>query len=192
MTGRMICGMVGAIASCVLGGTPSSAFDIVPYESQGWRYLQVFPGDPLGDAFMAPGFDDSSWGIGQAAFGNLAQSCPLNSTVHTPWGGNLGLLLRRSFAASSNSPVTVYYAIDNVADIWVNGVLVSSASHSGCASLDDYSVGVPANVLNEGANLLAVRAIDTGYVSYFDARVEGTAPLAVDGTSWSAVKALYR
>ena len=155
----------------LLGPTSARSAELLPYQAQGWRYQQVTSGDPLEGTFMQPSFDDYGWATGQAAFGNANIGCPVQTTDHTNWDINTVILLRHTFVADPASAVTIYFAIDNDASLWINGVLVASVVHDGCPNLDDYTLSVPPGVVQLGANLVAVRASDRGGVNFFDLRI---------------------
>jgi hypothetical protein len=143
--------------------------------------------------FFATSFDDSGWPSGQGAFGTTSTICSIQGTVNTEWDPDTDMLLRSTFDADPLLPVTAYWAIDNDAMIHVNGTLVASVTHEGCAALDEFSVVIPEAILMETDNVLAVWAHDRGAVAYFDLRLEGTLPpTAVEGRSFGRVKALYR
>jgi hypothetical protein len=181
---------LGAVALLSLLPATTRAADLVPYQATDWRYMQVANGDPLETVFMNPLFDDSGWSVGQAAFGN--GGCYLDATVHTPWEPVTDMLLRRAFTADPLMAVTIHFAIDNDAVVWVNGTQVGSVAHDGCPNLDDYSLVVPPGVIVPGPNVLAFRAVDRGLVAYVDVRVEGELPVPAVPASWGSLKAIYR
>lgn len=164
------------------------AGELVPYQADHWRFKEVAVGDPLATSFVDPKFDDSSWLLGQGAFGNHG-ACALQGSVHTNWSLFTAMLLRRKFTADPTAPVVLHFTVDNDATVWVNGTLVANVSHENCPGLDDFNVTVPNGVVTSGANVLMIRAIDRGGESFVDIRLEGTPPpsslpdLAVDGLS---------
>ncbi len=170
---------------------PGRAADLVPYHASDWRYKQVAAGDPLEATFYQPNFDDSSWLVGAAAFGS-GGGCPLDPMVQTGWSVGSDLLLRRTFVAGASSPVSVYVAIDNDVVVWVNGTLIMSQLHEACATLDSFTGVVPPGVIVEGANVIAVKGVDRGVVSFLDVRITGQLPTLVSSTSWARVKSIYR
>ena len=187
--------LVATIAClCLLASTPASAAELLPYQAPGWHYRQVTPGDALEGVFMLPAFDDAAWATGQAAFGSSQIMCAVQATDHTPWSLNSAMLLRTTFVADPAAPVTIHFAVDNDASVWVNGQLIRSVVHEGCPGLDDWSVTVPPELVQLGANLLAVRALDRGGASFFDLRIEGQLPatVPVHARSWGALKSTYR
>lgn len=193
-----VAGRGAAVAAIVALGAISSisargafAGDLVPYQSVGWRYQSVTPGDPLEALFYATGFDDSAWPLGQGAFGSK-NGCPLEPSINTTWNPNTNMLLRRTFIADPLVPVVLHFAVDNDANVWVNNTLVAAVVHEYCAGLDDFSAVVPAAVVVLGVNVVAIQAIDRGGVSYFDMRIEGDAPVPTLARSWGALKTIYR
>jgi hypothetical protein len=153
---------------------------IVPYLSRGYRYLVVpTGGGPAG--FEQPGFDDSQFANGDAAFGLGAQEffgCPLDDTAETFWPLDTDILLRKTFTLPADaSNVEVGVAIDNDIQMFINGTDISGGLRpsEGCAFRDQFIFLVPNNLLDfGGTNLLAVRARDRGGDSYVDVEVRAT------------------
>jgi hypothetical protein len=153
----------------------SGSTTILPYEATGYRYMQVASGQgPAG--WQSPSFDDSRWGIGDAAFGS-GGGCPLEPTVKTHWDSNTDMLIRKSIALPAGTTrVTVGIAVDNDVYVYWNGSLIGSERHEFCPGYDDFSFSVPDNLLG-GTNLLAVRGIDRGDQTFLDVTVKGDVPL---------------
>jgi hypothetical protein len=149
--------------------TAASQTTVVPYGASGYRYMVVAHG--AFPTFQSPAFDDSGFSTGAAPFGS-GGSCPLDSTVQTPWPTDTDLLVRRtvSFPAGA-SGVTIGVAIDNDVLVYWNGVPVGSQVHEGCATQDSLVVSVPDGLVQPGDNVLAVRGIDRGDISFLDLRV---------------------
>ena len=78
------------------------------------------------------------------------------------WLAYTNMLLRRTVIASSASAVVVHIGIDNDVKIWLNGALFYTATHEGCAVLDNFNIPVPPGFLVDGVNLIAIQAIDRG------------------------------
>ena len=163
---------------------------ILPYLSEGYRYLVGPHNHTVG--FESPEFDDSGFLIGDAAFGECWDGvppdcfCPLDSTVRTPWPLNTDILLRKTFFLPRGAfDVKVHVAIDNLIQVFVNGVEISKGMQSrhGCARRDYYIFSVPSKILVYGTNLLAVRARDVSVISYVDLQV--TAEFLIASTSLS-------
>jgi hypothetical protein len=164
----------------VLGviGTPATQTQVLlPYLSPGYRFLVVPLGEGVG--FEQPDFDDSHFAVSDAAFGT-GSSCPLDSTVQTPWPLETDLLLRKTFLLPVNaSTVKVAVAIDNDVEVFVNGQDISGGLqvHEGCAERESFVFSVPESLLVFGGeNLLAVRARDRGVISYVDVEVRADIP----------------
>jgi len=164
------------ISAIVLSVSAARAEDLIPYEAPGWKYMDVPHSDPLRSEFYRLTFDDSSWPVGQAAFGTIDGYCPLAATVHTSWPGASEMLLRRWFEADPDYPVIVHVAIDNDIVIYVNGVEIFSVIDGQCPFQDEFNVPVPPNLITGSNDLLAIRATDGLPPSLVDIRLEGQLP----------------
>ncbi|HXY29579.1 MAG TPA: hypothetical protein VEI06_02630 [Gemmatimonadaceae bacterium] len=184
----------------LLNGNPvtfnATGTDIIPYLGTGYKYLLGAAGHDAG--FQAPGFNDSQWSTGNAAFGSGSvpgTSCPLDVTVATLWNNAnppTDMLLRHTFSLAPwwTSGLTVNVAIDNDIQVFVNGNDVTSTAssgynsqtdfvtHEGCATLDSFSFTVtPSQLVIGGTNVIAIRARDRGVVAFVDIRVFPTPPV---------------
>ncbi len=178
----------------VLGAASAvRAYELLPYQADGWRYLQVTPGNPVETLFMAPGFDDSAWSTGRAAFSSGSNGgCPVDATAHTFWLAYTNMLVRRSFLARASDALILHIGIDNDLKIWLNGRLFYTTTHEGCAALDEFNVTVPTGWLVDGLNRIAIQAVDRGGSTFFDMRIESLQPTPVQSSTWARVKAIYR
>jgi len=79
--------------------TPATAGQ---YGDPGWSYLATSVGGGPAD-FADPSFDDSSWAVGEAAFGTPSGACAANMDVATHWSGNSDLLARKMFTLPPGS-----------------------------------------------------------------------------------------
>jgi hypothetical protein len=153
---------------------------LIPYGATGYRYQVVSHGQGAG--FEAPGFDDSGWYVGDAAFGGGPFQCTLDAPRRTEWPPNTDILLRKTFDMPLGSNVSVGVAIDNDVEVFVNGHSLGPLfKHENCATYDSKIFPVDPSFLVTGTNVLAVRGIDRGGVSLLDVRLTQTPPLDSDG-----------
>lgn len=146
---------------------------VIPYQATGYKF-KVFPLGEVPENFCAPDFNDFDFLIRDAAFGSEGDLCPLQSTIKTFWHTDSEIVLRKSFLLPANaSNLRVLVAIDNDVQVLINGVDISGGlvTHECCPILDEFLFEVPDSLLQEGENLLAVRARDRGVESYVDLRV---------------------
>ncbi|HJT57006.1 MAG TPA: hypothetical protein VJ761_10955 [Ktedonobacteraceae bacterium] len=144
---------------------------ILPYGASGYHYLVVAHGDDPG--FQKPGYNDSSFNQnGVAAFGYSADGCPLDSRIKTPWAPNTDLLVRITInLPPGTTGLKIHVAIDNNVIVYWNGDKFGSVKHEQCAQLNTLDKEVPNADITPGANLLALRAIDTGSSTFLDLEV---------------------
>jgi len=157
---------------------------LVDYCGSEWRYKEVAHG--AGDGFQS-GSEPAGFTTGTAPFGN--DDCdegggyPGVPCPHvTFWSTNTDLLLRKTVSLGNSAvSLEVGIAIDNNVQVWFNGVDFSSGmrTSAGCATPDRWVFDVPAQLLQVGENLLAIRADDRGLHSYLDARVSRSIPETV-------------
>lgn len=148
---------------------------ILEWESPGWRYLVTPQADYDEDRFM-PGYDDSAWPVGAAAFGNASPGNDFSeSTVGqqgfpywtTPWAPMVSrLYLRRHLPdLQGGEEVTIRVRVDNWAAIWWNGTYLGQTA--------ELVEETRTAVAEPGTNLLALMGFDFGDINYLDAAVEG-------------------
>jgi len=158
---------------------PAVPATLLPYGSNGYRYLIVPNNQTLPANFGDVGFDDSRWNVGQAAFSNNASDCQKPLPIASVWDSNSRLLTRtRVSIPSGASNLTIFFAVDNnIEKVFFNGVEIRATYNpSGCPRVDSYSILVPQNLLKTGENLITVQAFDFGYYTFFDMRVSAMAP----------------
>ncbi len=138
----------------------------IGYGSDGWSYQiggSVASGWQTGPLF--PSF-------GTGGFGEDHSGCSLiQSGTHTSWpSGNTSLYLRRNFSLEEAATVRIGVAVDNDVEIYVDGVDVGPGLlvHDNCPTLDSFVRTVP---LSAGVHQVAIRAVDRGGSSYFDASI---------------------
>lgn len=156
-----------------VGGTTMSV--LVDWTATGWKYKQVLLSDTTD--YSGAGYDDSTWTVGQAAFGGGGSS-PVN-TAWTPQSYGTSMWLRRSVVAVTAMRMTI--KVDNQATVWVNGhqVLtnIDGADNGTLIRGGPYDIDISA-LLATGNNVIAIRADDlgpyaAGNATYIDARIEG-------------------
>ena len=136
----------------------------------------TFKAVPFGDlpGFADPGFATTGWGSGTAPFGQLTTCTGIPAPTQTGgWTNNSDLLLRRTFQAPAGvGSGSVQVRVDNDVTVYVNGVLLGTAPHEGCAGTNPPApIAIPAGRLHAGDNLLALRARDRLDQRYIDAKV---------------------
>ena len=183
--------------------------DVIPF---GASYLFLDGAQGQNPGFEAPSFSTGGWSTGAGPFGTGdvgGTVCPLNSepgfTLDNVFAVNTDLLLRKTFPLPPwwNTPLTVTVAIDNDAQVFMNGHSLNNAyngtsgfsfsgadagnysfnptsgfvSHENCATKGSLTYAVPVSFLTVGGtNTLAIRARDRGVVDYVDAKVVATPP----------------
>jgi hypothetical protein len=146
--------------------------ELVGYGSGQYAFQAVAVGAAPG--FADPGFPATGWGAGAAPFGFLTTCAGVPAPTQTGgWTNHGDLLLRRTFQAPAGVGAgSVEVRVDNDVDVYVNGTLLATRTHEGCAGASPPApVSVPAGTLQAGANLLALRARDRADQRYIDARV---------------------
>ncbi len=167
------------------------ATELLPYQSPGYRY-QVVNSDatpPVG--FEQPGFDDSTWNVGTASFGDGVGFCTLQATDHTLWPISTDLLVRRVISIPPGTTnVNIKVAFDNdIIGIFFNGTKIfGPISSDSCPVLDQTSIAVPSALVQQGSNLVVYHVRDRGFESFFDTRILADVPplvptLFFDGTA---------
>ncbi|WP_354698748.1 hypothetical protein DSM112329_04440 [Paraconexibacter sp. AEG42_29] len=159
-------------------GAQAATVTLSPYGSGGYRYrvgpLNHTPG------FEAVAFADTGFANGAAGFGNPGASC--SQPVVTTWqGSNTDLLVRKQVAVPARvGRVTIRGRVDDAVTVYFNGVQVGSNidTRRACATGGtDFEFVVPAAAVTAGAaNLLAVRARDTGGNQFLDVEVVADEP----------------
>ncbi len=141
---------------------------LVAYGSGGWKFQRETTPPP---GWEQPGYDDSAYSLGTAAFGSPS-GCALNAGVVTDWPINRGILLRRTLTLPTTATLRIAVAIDNDVQVYLDGVDVSGGlrTHDGCPTLDSFVFTVSG--VSAGSHVLAVRGLDRGGSSYLDVEVK--------------------
>jgi hypothetical protein len=169
----------------------------IGYGATGYRYF--FPVGAPPEGFEGTSFDDSSWLLGNAAFGFHSPAnptCTLIDNSQTLWAAgstdtpSLILLRRRFTLPGGPSTGIVSVAIDNDVRVFVNGTEITNTAqttdpggvvflngfvqHEGCPTRGSFTF--TASNLNPGVNLLVIMARDRGGSTYIDAEVTAAPP----------------
>ena len=114
--------------------------------------------------------DASSWLLGCAPF----SSGGCGFAPGTYWDALTTLVLRQHvWLVGGETGLVASIGIDNDFDLWVNGSLVGSLVHEGCATRWDAVIPVPDALWVVGDNVVAVRIIDRGGITNFEMTLTG-------------------
>jgi hypothetical protein len=167
-----------------------STITVLGYGSSGYRYQQVPNGGGPADFFL-PGFDDSSFALGSAAFGNGTSNGPVGATPQSPWTQLSDLLVRKSLPLPADATnVRVSVAIDDGVQVFFNGVDISGGMQlqPNPTIFDQATYAIPESLLIKGGvNLLAIRARDTGGGTFLDIAIRRGDPAALSVVAGSGV-----
>ena len=147
---------------------------IVPYRAGDHRFLTLDSNAPLPGGYEQPGFNDSAFAWGSAAFGTRTGACALQATVATEWPVDTTMLVRRVVSLPPGATkVRVMAMVDNdIVEVYFNGTQIGGfSSHEFCPDIDDFRFDVPDALTHPGDNLVVFRLRDRGLESFFDLRV---------------------
>lgn len=150
-----------------------------------FRYVNATPDTtiPIVPAdWFVPGFDDSTWHIGNAPFstgfgGDMANvngpfapgpTEPIPSPS-TPWSVQFDPYLRTAFVLDAPTALTLWLAVDNgIESLYLNGVLgTAGVNREGQAFRWEHVFDVPAAFTFAGTNVLALQLEDHGGATGF-------------------------
>ncbi len=132
-----------------------------------WRYTTDRPVD----GWQRPDFDDSRWKEGPAGFGTAGTP---GAVVRTRWNSS-DIWLRRSFELDAPLPDLAALRLhhDEGAQVYLNGAAVFSRG----GYTTEYEVeAIPADVLREGRNVIAIHCRQTTGGQYIDAGLDKIIP----------------
>jgi hypothetical protein len=176
---------IGALTFSATGTTDpidSFGFGAGNYRAQ----LNLSPSDPLfSTGWSTSGFDDSAWPMATAPLNTAYPGCALYTGTPTVWNINTDVAVRKHFATSVTGTLTIQVRIDNDAQVFLDGVditsLVVSGSgsytapfwvHEGCADSGN-PVLVKASVA-PGLHVLAIHGHDRGVAAFLDVKLDLT------------------
>jgi len=161
------------------GGAARAEVCALLAEATRWQYTDASPAP----GWEAVAFEARSWAGGCTPFTyDPGGTCPLPQG--TPWPADTTRWGRRAFTIQEERPsiLTLYVAIDNDVDVYLNGSLVASIIEEDCAFRWEYVLALDPGLLRTGKNVLAARMTDRGGIAGFDARLEGDFP---NGCPWT-------
>ena len=168
----------GVVTVC---GVNSTDAELLPYQASGYRYLIIPAGSAPPAGFEQPGFDDSGWSVGGAAFGNASSGCPLLPAIQTDWPPGTELLVRRVVSAPAGTAnLRVVVTINNdIVEPFFNGSLIGgSLSQLGCKAPDTNGISVPQALVQAGQNVVAWHLRNAGTNNFFDPRITSCVPVS--------------
>lgn len=180
----------------------ASALQIYVDQTATYHYINATgPDIPVHGSWFAPGFDDSSWNVGNGPFSSGATSSTILDTgnvnapfapgptqatpaTFTQWDINHDAMLRTTFQLAKPTDLSVWIAIDNglgilgtpVAGLYVNGVQTTNAVNAeGHAFRWEVAFNIPKAYTVAGNNLIALQLEDHGGSTGFDMMVTAQA-----------------
>jgi hypothetical protein len=159
--------------------------EILSYQDQNYKFKIIGPNEELPLGFEQPGFDETGFDTGNAAFGGggggAGVDCPLRSTAQTEWPLESQLLVRRvvSIPDGANN-IRIMVSFDNdLVGVFFNGTQLNTETiiHPNCPILDEFRFDVPQELVQPGQNLVVFRVLDRppdvgqANESFFDARM---------------------
>jgi hypothetical protein len=168
--------LVAVAALCLAGAGAASATTLTAFGLDSTYKALILPDHSAPVNWELPGFDDSTWGLVQAPFGNAFGDCgfaPHNSDF--PENGRV--LVRKSFTLPPGSTnLHILGTVDNDAEIFVNGTSLGSVFDGFCQQ-NGIDFVVPDGLLVQGGtNLVAAAADDEGVITFFDMQATYDAP----------------
>lgn len=168
--------------ACLVALVPArgNALPIYVDQDASFRYVNATSATSVASVpanWFLPGFDDSSWFVGNAPFsrgfgGDLTNvnnpfapgpTEPIPTTV-TPWDVPLDPYLRTTFELDAPTPVTIWLAVDNgIQSMYLNGVLATAPVNlEGAAHRWEHVFDIAAPYTLAGTNVLALQLEDHG------------------------------
>jgi|GEM_PF-2379572 hypothetical protein len=143
-----------------------------------WRYSFDYS-----EGWTNENFDDSQWLQSNAPFGN-GGGCDL--PYNTYWPSGTVMYLRIHFTLPMQQQLNGQVAIDNDFEWYLNGVNIFSAMHDGCPTYWDYVFPISSTETQQGENVIAVKIIDRGAVTFFNAQVKFATQngYSISGKKW--------
>lgn len=164
-------------AALLLGMTSTHAAEpaatvseTVPF-GQEWTYRIAELTETRTAAFAQPDLETAGWRTGTAPFHSAPAICAFPWSASQRWPVSTALLARRTIALPAGATnVRVLGTIDNDIEVFWNGASIGAHQDGNCGA-NGITMPVPGELVRSGGNVLAVRAIDLGVVSFFDVKV---------------------
>jgi len=122
--------------------------------------------------------DLSTWQLACTPFSNTG--CGFSPGTY--WEPFTSIWLRQHvWLTGLETGMIAQVAIDNDFELFVNGVLVGSLVHEGCATRWDAAIAVPESAWVIGDNVVAVHITDRGGITTFEMTLTGTSPACPPG-----------
>lgn len=159
-----------------------------------WKYMKGSSSNAVASTWGSSSFDDSSWSVGKAPFGDRGDVTPMN----TPWnGGDSYIWLRKTFTitqeqydAMKGGSISAKSFYDDTIAVLINGTRVfSDNGYNNGYGLVDFT-GDASKIFKVGENVIAVSLHNTGGGRAFDMSLrasiklvdaETNAPVALTG-----------
>jgi hypothetical protein len=169
-----------AMAAPLAAAAPAAAVDVIVPENATYRYVNATAEttiDPVPADWFEPSFDDSTWFVGQGAFGtgfgtDLANAADVGADEFpggTVWSTNADPYLRTTFTLAEPTALTVWIAVDNgIQSLYLNGVLsIGNVNLEGAAFRWEHVFDVDASLTHAGENTVALQLEDHGGATGF-------------------------
>lgn len=171
--------MTGAVTAGLMLSAAAAQADTITNSvslTDGWTYQEQPTANPYnynqmsgaGDGtFAQPSFDTSTWSTGGVMpFGHNVCGNFSPSSTATPWAPNTDMLLRKTVSLPPGAfNVHITGTIDNDISIYLNGTYLGS-DYEGFCRANTIAMTAPGSAVQNGDNLLAVRAHDYGDGTY--------------------------
>jgi hypothetical protein len=160
------------------GAARAEGLHIYLAEDAQYRYVNATQATTINSVpadWFLPGFNDSSWFLGRARFGNsfgpdlpnaMGPQTPDSppAPTNTTWDPFFRPYLRTTFDLPAPANLTLWLAVDNgVEGFYLNGVLgTASVNAEGTANRWEHVFDIPAAYTRAGTNHLAVQLEDHG------------------------------
>lgn len=175
--------VVAAIALTSTPNAPAQSLPTFVAENATYRYINATPATNMGappPSWFQPSFDDSSWFVGQGAFGTSfgmdmgnatgpQAPAPMPNPGGTQWDVFFDPYLRTEFVLPAPMNLTVWIAVDNgINSFYLNGISTTQSFNAeGAAIRWEHVFDIPAAFTVAGTNVVALQLEDHGVATGF-------------------------